>query len=62
MMMQPAIMAGDRLTRRGSAFLQSMVRLQRGAPIARVQADLDVIGRDLAATLRRRQGPFREAV
>ena len=50
MMMQPAIMAGDRLTARGSTFLQSMVRLKRGATIARVQADLDVIGRDLAAT------------
>lgn len=50
MMMQPAAMAGDRLTARGSTFLQSMVRLKRGAAIARVQADLDVISRNLAAT------------
>jgi predicted permease len=50
MMMQPAIMAGDRLTARGLPFLQTMARLKRGATLARVQADLDVISRNLAST------------
>jgi len=50
MMMQPTAMAGDRLSARGATFLQTMVRLKPDATLARVQADLDVIGRNLAAT------------
>jgi putative ABC transport system permease protein len=52
MMMQQTVTAGDRLLSRGSTslYLQSMLRLKRGAAIERVQADFDVISRTLAAT------------
>jgi putative ABC transport system permease protein len=48
MMMQKAVMPGDRLTERGNSWLLSMVRLRDGASIAHVQAEFDVIARRLA--------------
>ncbi len=50
MMMQRAVMPGDRLTERGNSWLQAMVRLKKGVSIARAQADFDVVARTLAAT------------
>jgi predicted permease len=50
MMMHGAVMtAGDRIAVRGSHWLEAMVKLKPGATIARAQADLDVLARDLAA-------------
>jgi len=48
--MQPALMGVDRLSARRAAWLQAMVRLQRGVSIDRVQTGFDVIARDLAAS------------
>jgi putative ABC transport system permease protein len=47
-MMQPAITSGgDRLAMRGNSWLSVLVKLKPGVGIARAQADLDVIARDL---------------
>jgi macrolide transport system ATP-binding/permease protein len=49
--MQPSVTGGgSRLADRGSAWIEVMVRLKPHATIARAQADLDVVARDLAAT------------
>lgn len=56
MAMQPALMAGDRLSTRRSAFLQAMARLKPDADIVRAQAGFDAVARDLAATYVESQG------
>src|SRR5262245_33743292 len=50
MMMQPWVANSDRLAIRGDHWLQAMVKLQPGITMARAQADLDVLARDLATT------------
>jgi macrolide transport system ATP-binding/permease protein len=51
MAMQPSVTSGgNRLGVRGNSWLEVMVRLKPGATIARAQADLDVIARNLADT------------
>jgi macrolide transport system ATP-binding/permease protein len=49
MMMQKAVMPGDRLEQRGNSWLLAMAKLKPGVSIARAQADLDVVARNLAA-------------
>ena len=50
MTMQPSVTSGgDRLSVRGNSWLEAMVRLKPGVTIARAQADLDLVARDLAA-------------
>jgi predicted permease len=48
MMMQQAVMPGDRLQERGNSWLLTMVKLKPGVSVARAQADFDVIARNLA--------------
>jgi putative ABC transport system permease protein len=51
MAMQPSVTSGgNRLGVRGNSWLEAMVRLKPGVSIARAQADLDVIARNLADT------------
>ena len=46
--MQPSLTAGgDRLSVRGNHWLEAMVRLKPGVPIARAQADLNIVAADL---------------
>jgi predicted permease len=47
--MQKTFIAGDRLSARGSGWLQSLVRLAPGATLSEAQAALDVVARRLAA-------------
>jgi predicted permease len=47
--MQRAVMAGDRLAQRGSAFLQVMGRLSPNADLSAAQASADVVAARLAA-------------
>jgi len=50
MMMQPSLStSGDRLALRGSHFLEALVKLKPRTTMARAQADLDVLARDLEA-------------
>jgi predicted permease len=49
MMMQAWVYNGDRLAQRGNHWLDAMVKLQPGVTIARAQADLDRLARDLSA-------------
>ena len=50
MMMQSWVTSGgDRLSVRGNSWLEAMVKLKPGVTIARAQADLDLVARDLAA-------------
>jgi macrolide transport system ATP-binding/permease protein len=49
LMMQPAL-AADRLHLRSNRWLQAIVRLQPGVSLARAEADLNLIAKDLAAT------------
>jgi predicted permease len=49
LMMQPAL-GPDRLHTRGSRWLETIVRLKPDVGLARAQADLDLIARDLGAT------------
>lgn len=49
MMMQKAVMPGDRLQERGNSWLMTMVKLKPGVSVARGQADFDVVARTLAA-------------
>ncbi len=46
--MQKSFIAGDRLTQRGSGWLQGLVRLKPDASMAEAQAGLDVVARRLA--------------
>jgi macrolide transport system ATP-binding/permease protein len=49
MSMQPAVMSGgDRLNSRGQLWLEVFVRLKPGVPLARAEADLGLVARDLA--------------
>jgi predicted permease len=48
MMMQQAVMPGDRLQERGNSWLLTMVKLKPGVSVARAQADFDVVARNLA--------------
>jgi len=49
--MQPSLTAGgDRLSVRGNHWLEAMVRLKPGVPIARAQADLNIVAADLGRT------------
>src|SRR4029450_1078338 len=51
MAIQPSVPSGgNRLGVRGNSWLEAMVRLKPGVSIARAQADLDVIARNLADT------------
>ena len=50
LMMQPAITGNDRLSARGNSWLQVLVKMKPGVGIARAEADLDVVARNLAAT------------
>jgi predicted permease len=47
--MQRTFIAGDRLSARGSGWLQGLVRLAPGASMAEAQSGLDVVARRLAA-------------
>jgi len=49
MMMQKAVMPGDRLQERGNSWLLTMVKLKPGVSLARAQADFAVVARSLAA-------------
>ena len=49
LMMQPAL-AADRLHVRGNRWLQSIVRMKPGVAMARAEADLGLIAKDLAST------------
>ncbi len=49
MMMQTAVMPGNRLAQRGNGWLQVMARLKPGVPVARAQRDVDVLAARLAA-------------
>ena len=48
-MMQGAMTGSDRLSVRGNSWLESIVKLKPGVSLARAQADLDVVARDVAA-------------
>ncbi|MGE5245778.1 MAG: ABC transporter permease [Betaproteobacteria bacterium] len=56
MMMQTTVMPGDRLHERGNNWLAVMLKLKPGASLARAQADLDVVARDLASAHREDAG------
>ena len=49
MMMQAWVYNGDRLAQRGNHWLEAMAKLKPGIAMARAQADLDVLARDLSA-------------
>jgi predicted permease len=49
MMMQAAITSGDRLSARGNSWLEVLVKLKPGVPMARADSDLNAVARDLAA-------------
>jgi predicted permease len=48
MMMQAWVYNGDRLAQRGNHWLEAMAKLKPGITMARAQADLDVLARDLS--------------
>jgi macrolide transport system ATP-binding/permease protein len=51
MAMQPSVTSGgNRLGVRGNSWLEAMVKLKAGVTIARAQADLDLVARNLADT------------
>ena len=49
LMMQPALAATDRLHTRGNRWLETIVRIKPGVTLARAEADLNLIARDLGA-------------
>ena len=49
LMMQPALASTDRLHTRGNRWLETIVRLKPGVGLARAEADLNLIARDLGA-------------
>ena len=49
MMMQTAVIPGNRLEARGDGWLQVMAKLKPGVPLARAQHDVDVVAARLAA-------------
>ena len=50
LMMQAWVYNGDRLAQRGNHWLEAMAKLRPGMTMARAQADLDVLARDLSAS------------